>query len=193
MEKADAQRKSDAEINERAERLKRTELKIRQLIEFIANGNRSDYVISTMRDLEAYARTEKAELDALVERSRQPISLPSLVELEAMATNLKACVMCDVDGGREMLRRYLEDGVVTCSVDEEGAFASCNLGARILLEEIEARNRRIPGVGSDSRDSQVFASSSGGSQSGLYDAFALDFEADLAACVSTRSARARFR
>lgn len=47
-------------------------------------------------------------------------------------------------------------------LDEDGPYADCELGAHILLSDFGARNRRIPGSGSSSRDSQVFASSSGG-------------------------------
>lgn len=61
-----------------------------------------------------------------------------------------------------MLRRYLADGTVKCGVDADGPYASCELGTHILLSDMQARNRRIPGGGSASRDSQVFASSSGG-------------------------------
>ncbi len=70
----------DVEIGERRDRLQRTELKIRGLIDFIATGDKSDYVVSTMRDLEAYARTEKAEIAELIEESRVPISLPTCID-----------------------------------------------------------------------------------------------------------------
>lgn len=161
-EMGEATRKIENEINERRERLQRTELKIRGLIEFIATGDKSEYVVSTMRDLEAYARTEKAEIDALIEESRVPISLPSIDELIALSSDAKRLMETDVDRGREMLRRYLADGTIKCGVDSDGPYASCELGTHILLSDMQARNRRIPGGGSASRDSQVFASSSGG-------------------------------
>lgn len=161
-ELGDQVRKLETEINDRRERLQRTELKIRGLIDFIATGDKSDYVVSTMRDLEAYARTEKAEISTLIEESREPIALPSIDDLIALSQDAKKLMDTDVDRGREMLRRYLADGTIKCGVDADGPFASCELGAHILLGDMQARNRRIPGVGSDSRDSQVFANSSGG-------------------------------
>ena len=59
---------------------------------------------------------------------------------------------------------------IRCEVDAQGAYADCELGAHILLAEAEARtkstkdaeNYKIPGAGSGSKDSAVFASSSGG-------------------------------
>ena len=152
----------ETQINDRRERLQRTELKIRGLIDFIATGDKSDYVVSTMRDLEAYARTEKAEIAALIEESREPIALPSIEDLITLSQDAKKLMVTDVDRGREMLRRYLADGVIRCALDEDGPFASCELGAHILLSDMQARNRRIPGSGSSPRDSQVFAKSSGG-------------------------------
>ncbi len=118
-----------------------------------------------MRDLEAYARTEKAEISGLVEESREPIALPSIEDLIALSQDAKKLMVTDVDRGREMLRRYLADGVIRCALDDDGPFASCNLGAHILLSDMQGRNRRIPGSGSSPRDSQVFAKSSGGKMS----------------------------
>ncbi|MEO8700257.1 MAG: hypothetical protein ABI867_09440 [Kofleriaceae bacterium] len=155
-------RNLETQIGERRERLDRTELKIRGLIDFIATGDKSDYVVSTMRDLEAYARSEKAEIDVLIEESREPVALPSIEELIALSTNAKQLMESDLERGREMLRRYLADGTIKCAVDDEGPYATCDLGAHILLSDFGARNRRIPGSGSSSRDSQVFAQSSGG-------------------------------
>ena len=79
----------ETQINDRRERLQHTELKIGALIDFIATGDKSDYVVSTMRDLEAYARTEKAEISALIEESREPIALPSIEDLIALSQDAK--------------------------------------------------------------------------------------------------------
>ncbi|MDQ3301488.1 MAG: recombinase family protein [Myxococcota bacterium] len=163
-------RNLEKQLDERRDRLHRTELKIRGLIDFIATGDKSPYVISTMRDLEAYARTEKSEIASLTEEAREPIYLPSLDELNAMTTNMQMCMMADIERGREMLRRYLGEGIIKCGVDAQGAYADCELGAHILLAEAEARtkstkdpeNYKTPGAGSGSKDSAVFASSSGG-------------------------------
>ncbi len=161
-ELGDHARSLESQITDRRDRLQRTELKIRGLIDFIATGDKSDYVVSTMRDLEAYARTEKAEISALIEESREPIALPSIDELVALSQDAKKLMGSDVERGREMLRRYLSDNVIRCTLGPDGPYASCELGAHILLSDILARNRRIPGSNSSPRDSQVFAKSSGG-------------------------------
>ncbi|HSR98411.1 MAG TPA: zinc ribbon domain-containing protein [Kofleriaceae bacterium] len=68
----DYSRNLEARRKERTERLTRTEDKIRGLIEFIATGDRSEYVVATLRDLEAFARAEQAAQAELAEQaSRQ--------------------------------------------------------------------------------------------------------------------------
>jgi len=73
----------------------------------------------------------------------------------------------DVDRGRDMLRRYLKDGTIQCSLDDEGPTQAASPRLTSFLSDFSSRNRRIPGVGRDSRDSQVFARSSGGSLVGF--------------------------
>src|SRR4051794_28317566 len=58
---------------------------------------------------------------------------------------------------------YLSDGVIRCAVDDEGPYASCDLGAHILLSEVAQRtskNYKTLEGGSALKDSAVFASSS---------------------------------
>ena len=55
-------RKTTEGIAERRERLARTEGRIAGLIQFIAEGDRSDYVRVALRDLEAQAKMEKAAI-----------------------------------------------------------------------------------------------------------------------------------
>jgi hypothetical protein len=62
----DYSRNLDAEIKERRERIKRTEDKIRGLVDFIAQGDRSEYVVTTLRDMETYVRAEKAAVEQLI-------------------------------------------------------------------------------------------------------------------------------
>ena len=70
---AERTRGSDGELVERRESLARIEQQIRGLIAFIADGDRSDYVVSALRDLEAQARDEKAAIVRL-RRSQEPRS-----------------------------------------------------------------------------------------------------------------------
>lgn len=90
----DHARKMQAQPDERRQRLLRTEEKIRGLIDLIASGDRSDYVVSTMRDLEAYART-----DTLIEESRELVELPSIDDLIALSQDAKKLMSTDVDRG----------------------------------------------------------------------------------------------
>ena len=53
-------RTQNQEIMERRQRLDRTEARIGGLVQFISEGDQSSYVRSTLLDLEAQARGEKA-------------------------------------------------------------------------------------------------------------------------------------
>jgi hypothetical protein len=74
----DYTRNLEARRKERVERLERTEEKIRGLLAFIATGDRSEYVVATLRDLEAFARAEKAALAELTQEANRPLRLPSM-------------------------------------------------------------------------------------------------------------------
>ena len=74
----DYSRNLNADIKERRERIKRTEDKIRGLVDFIAQGDHSEYVVQTLRDMETYVRAEKATVDQLVKQAQEPLKLPSL-------------------------------------------------------------------------------------------------------------------
>jgi uncharacterized protein YbjQ (UPF0145 family) len=116
----DYARNLEARRKERVERLARTEDKIRGLIEFIATGDRSEYVVSTLRDLEAFARSEKAALADLVQEAQRPLRLPSIDEVTALATDLEARLTDDPEVGRAALRRWLHEGVIRVDQGPDG-------------------------------------------------------------------------
>lgn len=91
------------QLTKRRQRLARTENKIRGLIEFIANGDRSDYIADTLRVLEAMAKQEKATITALERQARQPIALPSLDQLLGSVLDEGAAIEGDPLSGREKL------------------------------------------------------------------------------------------
>ena len=73
------------------------------MISFIADGDRSTYVVSTLRDMEAHAKAERANLDRLIQESREPLRLPSIDELTNLAFNLEDRLMEDPVTGRVQL------------------------------------------------------------------------------------------
>lgn len=167
----DYARNLEARRKERAERLLRTEDKIRGLIEFIATGDRSEYVVSTLRDLEAFARSEKAALAELAEEANRPIRLPSIDEVTALAIDLEARLTDDPELGRAALRRWLHDGVIRVDQSPDGPIAETELLPLMVLvegaEKVEgksasARKLEVPGESSFSRDIRLLSVSSGG-------------------------------
>lgn len=157
----DYSKQLDAEIKERRDRLKRTEDKIRGLIEFIATGDRSDYIASTLRDLEAFTRTEKAEIAALVQAANEPLRLPSIDELVAEVRNLDRWLGESAEVGREKLRAILKDGVIRLDTTSETmAEATATILPAPIVFSV-GRKRETPGVAS--RDFALLGCRSGGS------------------------------
>jgi len=102
----------DAEIKERRERLKRTEDRIKGLVGFIADGDRSEYVVATLRDLEVQAKTDRAAIERIQREAQEPLRLPSLAEISAAVQNLNKSLAGDPAQARARLRRWLKDGEI---------------------------------------------------------------------------------
>src|SRR3569623_2025454 len=112
----------DAEIKDRRDRIKRTEDKIRGLIEFVAQGDRSEYVTSTLKDLETYVLAEKAAVAQLVEQAQAPLRLPSVEEITSMAYKLNQRIQEDPMAGRAQLIRWLREGQLRVLKGPDGKF-----------------------------------------------------------------------
>jgi len=113
----------EAEIKERRERLKRTEDRIKGLVAFIADGDKSDYVVSTLRDLEVQAKTDRAAIERIQREAQQPLRLPSLAEISGAVLNLNKSLTADPAQARARLRRWLKDGEIRVArTPEQGVF-----------------------------------------------------------------------
>ena len=108
----DYSRTLDAELRERRERLKRTEDRIKGLVTFIADGERSEYIVTTLRDLEAQAKAERAAIERLQQEAQEPLRLPSPDEIVAAVFRFDAMLAGDPETARARLRRWLKDGTL---------------------------------------------------------------------------------
>lgn len=120
-ELGDYSRNLEASIKDNRERLSRTEERIRGLISFIADGDRSTYVVSALRDMEAHAEAERADLDRLTQESREPLRLPSIDELTNLAFDQEDRLMEDSVAGRVQLQRWLKDEQIRISPADKGS------------------------------------------------------------------------
>lgn len=116
--------KLDAELSKRHQRLERTEDKIRGLIDFIAQGDHSDYVAETMRDLEAHAKAEKAAIANLESKAGEPLRLPSIDEVSDQVFNLDTGLMADPIAGRGRLRQWLQGEEVRLIPGADGTYTA---------------------------------------------------------------------
>ncbi len=113
-------RDMDKQLTEHRERLKRTEDRLKGLVGFIADGDRSEYVIATLRDLESQAKTERAAIDRLHREAQQPLRLPSLDELAEGAFALNELLPGQPDKARLMIRRALKNGEIRVGPQPKG-------------------------------------------------------------------------
>ncbi len=106
----DYSRALDADMKERRERLKRIEDRIKGLVSFIADGDKSEYVVGAMRDHEAQAKSEKAAIERVQREAQQPLKLPSPDEIVTGVFSFDAMLAGDPEAARGRLRRWLKDG-----------------------------------------------------------------------------------
>ncbi len=141
----DYSKKLDAELRERKERLKRTEEKMAGLVDFIATGDRSQYVISTLRDLEAFTTQEREAIAGLEQAAREPLRLPSIEEVEAQVIQLDARLKQDPESAREQLRRWLKEGTIRVGPREDGAIvAEGSLLPLRVIDDGQRPKRHLP-------------------------------------------------
>lgn len=120
----ESNRTLNRELDERRGRLERTEQRIHGLVSFIADGDRSEYVVTTLRDLEAQARTEKAAIADLLVRAKSPIRLPTADEVLVRAMDLEATLAGDPVRAREALRRLFKDGRIVLHPQPAGFYTA---------------------------------------------------------------------
>lgn len=117
-------RERNAELDERRARLERTEEKIRGLVEFIATGDKSEYIVSTLHDLEAQAKQEKAAIANIERDAATPIRLPTPEEVLRRVFDLEAHLRDDPTVGREKLRRLLKGGTIKLELGVDGVYTA---------------------------------------------------------------------
>ena len=140
----DYSRNLEADIKTHRERIERTENRIRGLVGFIADGDRSDAVISALRDLEAQAKSDRAAVERLRHEAQEPLRLPSLDEIGAMVTDLEVRLGDDLDNDRARLRRWHRDGEIRIVRTAEGIFAKGTLlPCSILLDRGPEKGKRL--------------------------------------------------
>jgi site-specific DNA recombinase len=109
----------DEEIKSTEARIKETDAKLRKLVEFIADGDRSESIVTSLRNLEMDVKVDRGRLAKLKAIAAEPIHLPSPEEITAEAFDLKALMDTDVQLARGQLKRWLRDGEVRVSYDQE--------------------------------------------------------------------------
>jgi Arc/MetJ-type ribon-helix-helix transcriptional regulator len=87
-----------------------TEHRIAGLIRFISEGDDSEYIRRSLKDLEAQAGIEKATLATLRQQAERPIELPTPEEVTRSIDILEKVMAADPVLAREQLGRLFEGG-----------------------------------------------------------------------------------
>ena len=112
----------EANVTEGRQRLARTEARIAGLIEFIANGDQSDYVRRALLDLEHQAKADRAAIHDLERQAEKPIRLPSPEVVVGRALDIERMVAQDPTRARIELRKLFEDGRILLHPQPEGFY-----------------------------------------------------------------------
>ncbi len=141
----DYSKKVDAELRERKERLKRTVEKMAGLADFIAGGERSQYIVTTLRDHETFATQEREAIEQLEDQARRPIHLPSIEAVESQVLQLDDRLKQDPESAREQLRRWLKDGSIRLGPREDGEIvAEGALLPLMVIEDGQKPKKNLP-------------------------------------------------
>lgn len=137
-------RRLGGDIAERRERLARTEQRIRNLLLGFAEGERSEYARTMLRDLEAQATTEKAAIAALEEQARVPVVLPTPERVARQCLHLEKMLAKDPLRAREALRRYFQGGRIRLIPGDDGVYyAEATFLPLIALSEVAETTRPL--------------------------------------------------
>ena len=141
----------NADLDERRKRLARTQDQITRLINFVADGNDSEGVGLTIKDLEAQARIEKATIKAIVDNAAAPVRLPTPDELMKRALELDAVLTGDPTRGREALRRLFENGQLIVKPQPGGTYVAESTLLPMMLFVPDPQNAEPPTTGGRGR------------------------------------------
>jgi site-specific DNA recombinase len=108
---------SAAELEVLRERLGKTEDRIRSLIGFLADGDRSEYVVTGLRDLEAQARADRAAIERLTREAQTPQRMPTPDDIAAGVRLIETQLRDNSDGARAALQRWLGGTTIRVTPD----------------------------------------------------------------------------
>ena len=101
--------------------------------------------MTTLRDLETYARDERAAIAEIEASARVPLRLPSIDEVEPHVRQLDARLKQDPESAREQLRRWLRDGSIKLGPREDGeVVAEGALPPLMVIEDKQTPKRQLP-------------------------------------------------
>ena len=141
----DRSKQLDSDLRERRERLARTKEKMAGLVDYIAGGDRSPYIVKTLHDHEAFSNAEQREIEILEEEARTPISLPSPEQVERVVREFDAHLKSHPEAAREQMRSWIQGGTIRVGPREDGEIvAEGDLLPMFVVESAQTPKRQLP-------------------------------------------------
>lgn len=116
------ERGASTELGECRARLARHQGRIKGLVSFLADGDRSEAVVSSLRDLEASAKLEQTAIAEIEARGRKPIALPSVAHIRELVGDLETAVRAEPARARETLRTLLQGGPIVMTAQPDRTY-----------------------------------------------------------------------
>jgi hypothetical protein len=147
----DVARHMDDKVQERLDRLARTEQKIAGLVLFISEGDDSEYIRKTLKAFEVQAKIEKAAIAALRAHAKHPVTLPSPEGVTRCVALLDEVMAGGPLVAREQLRRLFDGGQLLLQPQKEGTYvAEGRIDLRVPLQmrfgPVTSQTRPTPGA-----------------------------------------------
>ena len=115
------------------------------LVDYIAGGDRSPYVVKTLHDHEAFSNAEQREIEILEEEARTPISLPSPEQVERVIREFDAHLQKNPEAAREQMRSWIQGGTIRVGPREDGdVIAEGDLKPLFVVESAQTPKRQLP-------------------------------------------------
>jgi hypothetical protein len=112
----------DAQANEVRRRLERTQRRLGNLVELIAEGNKSPTIRDAVRELEVQFEADRTALKAIESLAREPLRLPTAEEVLGEVFAVLTAMKEDPAAARERLGRWFRDGRITLELGADGVY-----------------------------------------------------------------------
>lgn len=119
---AEVARGRDGQANEVRKRIARTERRLANLVDMLAEGDKSTSVRSAVADLETQLNVDRGALAAVEATARAPLHLPTVIEAMDEVFYVLKALKEDPVAAREALARWFKNACITMELGDDGVY-----------------------------------------------------------------------